>query len=197
MPPSSASSGSSSDAPPRILTSLSERALAWVIYTLSAVVCGLVVVLISFRQILVIEGLDVSRLPAFHALLNGTCAALLVSGVALIRKGRIRAHRSAMGLAFALSCVFLISYVIYHSQSPGYAFGGEGWIRPVYFALLISHIVLAPIVLPLALYTVVRAFRGEFGAHRKIARWTFPLWLYVTITGVLVYLFMAPYYAAG
>jgi len=191
------SSKSSLGGSPRILASLSERALAWGIYTLSAVVCGGVLVLITFRQILVIEGLDVSRLPAFHALLNGTCAGLLVSGVALIRRGRIQAHRNVMGLAFALSSLFLISYVLYHSQSPGYAFGGEGWIRPVYFSLLISHIVLAPVVLPLALYTVVRAFRGEFGVHRKIARWTFPIWLYVTVTGVLVYLFMAPYYAVG
>jgi putative membrane protein len=181
-------------APSESLRGLSERALAWIVYSLTAVVCGLVVLLITFRQVLVIEGLNVAPLPAFHAILNGTCALLLILGVVLIRKGRVAAHRTAMVGAFALSAVFLISYVIYHSQSPGAHFGGEGWIRPVYFFILISHITLAPVVLPLALYTVVRAFRAEFGRHRRIARWTFPVWLYVAVTGVAVYLMMAPYY---
>lgn len=176
------------------LAALSERALGWVIYGLSAVVCGLVVILIVVPEVLRIEGLDVSRLPAFHATLNGTCAALLVAGYLFIRGGRVGRHKAAMGSAFILSCVFLISYVIYHSQSPGASFGGEGWIRPVYFFVLISHVVLAPVVLPLALYAVVRALRGEFGKHRGVARWTLPVWLYVTVTGVLVYAFMAPYY---
>jgi putative membrane protein len=182
-------------APAGALGGLSERTLAWVVYSLTAVVCGLVVVLITFRQVLVIEGLDVGPLPAFHAILNGSCAVLLVMGVAFIRRGRVRAHRATMVGAFTLSAVFLISYVIYHSQSPGAHFGGEGWVRPLYFTILISHIALAPVVLPLALYTVVRAFRGEFSRHRRIARWTFPVWLYVAVTGVMVYIFMAPYYA--
>jgi putative membrane protein len=189
-PPDPVLPGSGSEA----LRGLSERALAWIVYSLTALVCGLVVVLITFRQLLVIDGLDVAPLPAFHALLNGTCAVLLVAGVVLIRRGRVSAHRAAMVGAFALSAVFLISYVVYHSQSPGAQFGGEGWIRPVYFTILITHIVLAPVVLPLALYTVVRAFRGEFHLHRRVARWTFPVWLYVAVTGVLVYLFMAPWY---
>ncbi|TVP55328.1 MAG: DUF420 domain-containing protein [Gemmatimonadales bacterium] len=182
------------EAGPRIGTGLSERALAWIVYSLTAVVCGLVVVLVSFRQILVVEGLDVSRLPAVHATLNGTCALLLVMGVVFIRRGKVGWHRVSMVGAFTLSAIFLISYVIYHSQSPGASFGGEGWIRPVYFFVLITHIVMAPVILPLALYTVIRAFRGEFAKHRRIARWTFPAWLYVAVTGVLVYLFMAPYY---
>ncbi len=173
---------------------LSERALAWIIYGLTAVVCGLVVVLMASPESLRFEGLDVSLLPAFHATLNGTCAALLVAGYLLVRRRRLRAHQLAMAGAFILSCIFLISYVIYHSQSAGGTFGGEGWIRPVYFFILISHIALAPVVLPLALYAVVRALRGELGKHRAVARWTFPVWLYVAVTGVLVYLFMAPYY---
>ncbi len=185
------------EAGPRIGTGLSERALAWIVYSLTSVVCGLVVVLVSFRQILVIEGLEVSRLPAVHATLNGACALLLVMGVVFIRRGKVGWHRMSMVGAFTLSAIFLISYVIYHSQSPGASFGGEGWIRPVYFFVLITHIVMAPVILPLALYTVIRAFRGEFAKHRTIARWTFPAWLYVAVTGVLVYLFMAPYYAAG
>jgi putative membrane protein len=141
-----------------------------------------------------IEGLDVSGLPAFHALLNGACAVLLVGGVWAVKEGRIEAHRLAMVGAFALSTVFLLSYVTYHAQVPSTPFGGEGWIRPVYFFILITHIALAPVILPLALYAVLRAFRAEYGRHRKVARWTFPLWLYVAVTGVLVYLFMRPYY---
>ncbi len=178
------------------LRNLSERTLAIIVYGLSAVVCLLVVVLVTAPRALVFDGLDVSRLPAFHATLNGTCALLLVLGYRFIRGGKVDAHRAAMVAAFALSCIFLISYVIYHSQSTGASFGGEGWVRPVYFFILISHIALAPIVLPLALYTVARALRGEFGRHRQVARWTFPVWLYVAVTGVLVYLFMAPWYGA-
>ncbi len=176
------------------LNRISERALAWVVYGLSAVVCLLVVLLIAVPGLLRFEGLDVSMLPAFHATLNGTCAILLVAGYLFIRRGEVGRHRASMVGAFALSCIFLISYVVYHSQSTGATFGGEGWIRPVYFFILISHIALAPVVLPLALYAVVRALREEFGKHRRVARWAFPVWLYVAVTGVMVYLLMAPYY---
>jgi putative membrane protein len=176
------------------LRRLGERTLAIVVYGLSAVVCVLVLLLIAAPRTLVFEGLDVSGLPAFHAKLNGLCAFLLLTGYLLVRSGRVRAHQTVMALAFSLSCVFLISYLICHSQAPSASFGGEGWIRPVYFFTLISHIVLAPIVLPLALFAVARALRGEIGKHRKIVRWTLPLWLYVAVTGVVVYLFMAPYY---
>ena len=180
----------------RGLTGVSERTLALLVYGLSAIVCVLVVILVMAPRALIFEGLDVSRLPAFHATLNGSCALLLVAGYTFIRRGKIRAHRASMVGAFSLSCIFLISYVIYHSQSTGATFGGEGWIRPLYFFILISHIVLAPIVLPLALYAVARALRGEFDRHRRVAKWTFPVWLYVAVTGVLVYLFMAPWYGS-
>lgn len=176
------------------LRALSERALAGLIYGLSAAVCLLVAVLIASPATLRIEGADLSGLPAFHAVLNGGCAVLLVAGYRFVRRGEIARHRASMVGAFTLSCVFLISYVMYHAQAEGASFGGEGWVRPVYFFVLVSHIALAPIVLPLALYAVVRALRAEFGRHRRIARWTFPLWLYVAVSGVLVYLFMAPYY---
>ncbi len=175
---------------------MSERSLAFVVYGLSAVVCILVFVLVASPQLLEIDGLDVSRLPAFHAALNGSTAVLLTVGYILIRSRKVRWHRFAMVAAFALSCVFLISYLIYHSQAPDSAYGGEAWLRPAYFFILISHIGLAPVVLPLALYAVVRALRGEFPRHRKVARWTFPLWLYVAVTGVIVYLMMAPHYAS-
>jgi putative membrane protein len=176
------------------LGGLSERLLAWIVYGISAVVCVVVILLILSPQTLVVEGLDVTGLPLFHATLNGINAILLSAGYVFIRRRRISAHRTVMALAFTLSCVFLISYVIYHSQAASVSFGGQGWVRPVYFFILITHITLAPIVMPLALYAVARALRGEFTRHKRVVRWTLPVWLYVAVTGVLVYVFMAPYY---
>jgi putative membrane protein len=177
------------------LRSVSERTLSVVVWGLSTVVVGLVTILMVTPQLLRFEGLDVSGLPRFHAILNGTTALLLATGVVLIRRKRRDAHRNAMVAAFTLSSIFLISYVIYHSQVPSSRYGGEGTMRSVYFFILVTHVVLAAGILPLALFTVTRAIRGEFGKHRRIARITFPLWLYVTVTGVLVYVMMAPYYS--
>jgi putative membrane protein len=176
------------------LVRLSERALSAWVWGLSLLVVALVILLIATGQLFRIEGIDVSRLPRMHAIMNGISAGLLVAGVLFVKRGQVTLHRGAMVGAFALSCLFLLSYVVYHSQAPTSSFGGEGWIRPVYFFILLTHIALAPVILPLALYTVLRAFRGEYGKHRKIARWTFPLWLYVGVTGVIVYLMMAPWY---
>jgi putative membrane protein len=173
----------------------SERALALLVYGLSATVCVLVVALMAFPEALRMEGLSVAALPGFHAVLNGTTAVLLTVGFLLIRAGKVRWHRRAMITAFILSCVFLVSYVLYHSQAPSARFGGEGWVRGTYFAILISHVTMAPVVLPLALYTVARALLGDFDRHRRIARWTLPAWLYVAVTGVVVYWMMVPYYA--
>ena len=174
--------------------SLSARSLATVVFGLSALVVGLVVLLITAPKVVRVEGLDVSGLPRFHATLNATTTLLLATGYLLIRNGKVEAHRAAMVGAFLLSVVFLLSYVVYHAQAPVTRYGGEGLIRWVYFFVLITHVVLAPVILPLALYTVARALRGELPRHRRIARWTLPLWLYVTVTGVAVYLMMAPYY---
>ncbi len=178
----------------RMARGLEERTLRWLVYGTSALVVGLVAALISFPRVLAAPGLDVSLLPGFHAGLNATATVLLVLGWLRIRRGRVEAHRRLMMTAFFLSAIFLVSYVVYHSQAEPTTFGGEGWIRPVYYFTLITHIVLAPVVLPLALFTVLRGLRDELGRHRRIARWTLPLWLYVTVTGVLVYLFMVPYY---
>ena len=173
---------------------VSERALAATVYGLTALVCLLVLILITSPTTLEIEGVDVSFFPGFHALLNGTCVLLLVAGFVFIRGGNVRLHRFSMVGAFVVSCVFLLSYVFYHAQSAGSTFGGEGWMRPVYFFVLVSHIALAPVVIPLALYAVIRALRGELERHRAVVRWTLPVWLYVAVTGVMIYLFMAPYY---
>jgi len=171
-----------------------ERGLAAWVFGLSGVVCGLVLLLILSPRLVAIEGLDISALPAFHALLNGTTAVLLGTGFLLIRARKIQWHRRVMLTAFTLSCVFLVSYLVYHSQAPEASFGGQGWIRPLYFFMLISHVVLAPVVLPFALYALARGLRDERARHRRVARVTLPLWLYVAVTGVIVYLMMAPYY---
>ena len=133
------------------------------------------------------EGAAASALPRLNAILNGTSAVALVTGWFCIRRRRVAAHQSCMLTAFGLSALFLVSYVLYHAQAGSRPFTGQGWIRPVYFALLISHIVLATVILPLVLTTIYRAWRGDFARHARIARWTLPLWLYVSVTGVVVY----------
>ena len=130
---------------------------------------------------------DVSALPALNAFLNGTSAALLAAGYLCIRRKRATAHKVCMLTAFGTSCLFLVSYLIYHYQVGSRPFAGQGWIRGVYFALLVSHIVLAACIVPLALTTMYRAWNGQFVQHTRIARWTLPLWLYVSDTGVIVY----------
>lgn len=107
---------------------------------------------------------------------------------------KFKQHKTVMLSAFILSCLFLVSYVTYHSQASSTHFGGQGMIRMVYFVILITHIILAAGIVPLALFTITRSWRGEFNKHKKIARWTLPIWLYVTITGVVVYLMISPYY---
>ena len=126
-------------------------------------------------------------LPAVNAALNATAAALLTAGYALIRRGRRQAHRAAMAAAFAVSTLFLISYLAYHSQVGSVRFTGTGAIRTVYFTILISHSILAAAVPVLAVITLWRALKGRFEAHRRIARWTLPIWLYVSATGVVIY----------
>ena len=129
----------------------------------------------------------VRSLPAVNAALNGTAAALLTVGFVLIRKKRIPAHRAVMLSAFGVSCLFLVSYVVYHAQAGSTPYQGQGWIRAVYFAILISHVILAAAIVPLALITLSRGLKGAYDRHRAIARWTLPIWLYVSVTGVVIY----------
>jgi uncharacterized membrane protein YozB (DUF420 family) len=130
---------------------------------------------------------SVAALPTLNAFLNATCALLLAMGFVLIRQRRVAAHRVCMMAAFGVSVAFLVSYLVYHAQVGSVPFRGRGWVRSVYFAILISHTVLAALVPPLAVTTVVLALRGRFRGHRRLARWTLPIWLYVSVTGVLVY----------
>jgi putative membrane protein len=133
---------------------------------------------------------------ALNATLNGASAVLLACGYVAIRSGRIQLHKKLMISAFAVSCAFLVSYVIYHIRIRQVVhFQGQGWIRPVYFTLLTSHTILAIVIVPMILITLRRAWLGRFDEHRVIARWTLPLWFYVSVTGVIVYFMVYQIYA--
>jgi uncharacterized membrane protein YozB (DUF420 family) len=132
----------------------------------------------------------VSDLPALNATLNGTAAVLLGIGWTLIRRGRIAQHRAVMIAAFCTSALFLISYLTYHAQIGSKPFQGQGGIRIVYFAILLTHTILAAAIVPLVLITLSRGLKRNDARHRAIARWTLPLWMYVSITGVIVYLML-------
>ena len=134
--------------------------------------------------------ISTSQLPDLNAALNSLSAVFLLAGYRFIRLKNQQAHRRCMLAAFSCSILFLVSYLIYHYQVGSVSFKGQGWIRPVYFIILLTHTILATTVLPLALITLVRALRERFDAHRRIARWTFPIWLYVSITGVVVYMML-------
>lgn len=129
-------------------------------------------------------------LPGLNATLNGTTAVLLSLGYVMIRRRNILAHKACMLSALVVSTLFLASYLYYHAHAGIRRFEGQGWIRPVYFAILISHTVLAAAVVPLAVTTVFRGLTAQFPKHQRIARWTLPLWLYVSLTGVVVYLLL-------
>ena len=133
---------------------------------------------------------DYSIFPAIDATLNGTTALLLVAGRTLIARGKIAAHRAVMLTAFATSSVFLACYLYYHAHVGSVHFRGTGWSRPLYFTILVSHTILAIVIVPMVLITLSRGLRGQFDRHRAIAHWTFPLWLYVSVTGVIVYLML-------
>jgi uncharacterized membrane protein YozB (DUF420 family) len=134
--------------------------------------------------------MSIADLPAVNAALNATAATLLVIGYVLIRRGRWRQHRRAMIGAFTASTVFLISYVVYHANVGSRPFPGHGAARAIYFAILLTHVVLAIVIVPLALITLSRGLRERFDRHVPIARWTLPLWLYVSVTGVIVYVML-------
>ena len=128
-----------------------------------------------------------SDLPAVNAALNSASALLLVAGYLFIRKGRVALHRLCMLSALLTSTLFLTSYLIYHYHIGSVPFRGPGWIRAIYFTILISHTILAIAIVPLVLITLYRALKSDFERHKRIARWTLPLWLYVSVTGVVVY----------
>jgi len=136
--------------------------------------------------------------PGLNATLNGTSAVLLLIGRELIRRGRMVAHRAVMITALISSSLFLTSYLYYHwhVHVESLHFQGQGWIRPVYFTILTSHTILAIVIVPMVIVTLSRALRERFDRHRAIARWTYPLWLYVSVTGVVVYLMLYRFFTA-
>ena len=134
--------------------------------------------------------MSVTDLPTVNATLNSICAILLVTGWILIRRGRIAQHRAVMIAAFSTSCLFLISYLVYHAQVGSVKFTGQGTIRVVYFTILLTHTVLAAAIVPLVLVTLARGLKRQDARHRAIARWTMPIWLYVSVTGVVVYVML-------
>jgi uncharacterized membrane protein YozB (DUF420 family) len=128
--------------------------------------------------------------PAINAALNGTSAVLLLVGRGFIMRGRMAAHRAVMITALISSTLFLISYLYYHAHVGSVHFEGQGWSRPLYYTILLTHTVLAAAIVPMVIITLNRALRERFDRHRAIARWTFPLWLYVSVTGVVIYLML-------
>jgi protein SCO1/2/putative membrane protein len=134
--------------------------------------------------------------PAIDATLNGTSAVLLLIGRYLIGRKRVAAHRATMIAAVACSTLFLVCYLYYHAHVGSVRFQGQGWSRPVYFSILISHTILAAVIVPLVIVTLTRGLKGNYARHRSIARWTYPLWLYVSITGVVIYAMLYHWFAA-
>ena len=139
--------------------------------------------------------MTLANLPPINATLNALSAIFLAAGFFFIRRKNVPAHRKCMLSAFATSTVFLACYLTYHlSVKAVTKFAGQGWVRPVYFTILISHVSLAMTILPLAIITLTRALRERFDSHRRIARWTWPIWMYVSVTGVIVYLMLYQFY---
>ena len=166
------------------------------IISLSIIIPIVVALLMLFPDVFHIksESIDFSSLPFFHAILNGSTSVLLFTGFVLIKNRKTNLHKISMLSAFVLSSVFLLSYVTSKLTNSPVPFGGEGLIRYIYFFILISHIILSIAVLPLALFSIYRGMTGEITKHKSIVKYTFPIWMYVAITGVLVYILMSPYY---
>jgi putative membrane protein len=166
---------------------MSDRVALPVIGLLSLVIVGVVAALLLGAPAGGAATAGVAALPALNAALNASSAVLLGAGYVLIRRRRIAAHRACMLAAASVSTAFLVSYVVYHALAGSRAFTAEGWVRAVYFPVLISHIVLAAGMVPFVLTTLYRALAGDFVRHARLARWTLPVWMYVSVTGVAVY----------
>jgi len=168
---------------------IERRYKTWIVG--ASVAVPLVVALLFLVKI---DGYDTSFLPPIYASLNALTAAFLVLAIVAIKRGKRETHQKLMTSAIVFSALFLVLYVVYHATSDSTPFGGEGWVRPVYFTLLLSHILLSIAIIPLVLFTYVKALSKRFDKHKKLARITFPIWLYVAVSGVLVYWMISPYY---
>lgn len=176
--------------PPKLELYRQLRVVAWIA---SVLVLGLVAMM---RQITLPlpEGVELDFLPQVHAILNSVVAVLLIVALTAIKRRNVLLHKRAIAGAMICSISFLACYVVYHFTHDETKFGGEGGIRIVYFALLISHIVLAAVSFPFILFTWIYAYTNQFGKHRRMVKWVFPVWLYVAVTGPICYLMLRPYY---
>ena len=161
------------------------------IWLISIVIPVVVAILFTVR---IPNVASLSFLPPIYATVNGITTVILLLALKAIKSKNINLHQNLMKTAIALSLAFLLMYVAYHMTSDSTSYGGEGFIRYVYFFILISHIILSIGIIPMVLFTYVRAFTRQFEDHKKIARYTFPIWLYVAVTGVIVYFMISPYY---
>ena len=161
------------------------------IWIISIVIPVVVAILFTVR---IPNVASLSFLPPIYATINGITAVILLIALKAIKSKNIKLHQNLMKTAIALSLVFLLMYVAYHMTSDSTSYGGEGFIRYVYFFILISHIILSIGIIPMVLFTYVRAYTKQFEDHKKIARYTFPIWLYIAVTGVIVYFMISPYY---
>ncbi|MBP8822805.1 MAG: DUF420 domain-containing protein [Flavobacteriales bacterium] len=174
------------------MATLSGRLAAPFVWTLSTALVGVVALTYLGPKFILVAGLAPATLPRVNATLNGIAVVLLLAAWAAVLRRNIPLHRRLMLTAVAISVLFLVSYVVQHSSFPSVKYGGGlAWL---YYPVLLSHILLSVVLVPMALITLVRGLGARYDQHRRIARWTLPLWLYVSITGVMVYLFCAPYY---
>lgn len=173
------------------MPSTKEKRYTRIVIALSIVVPLLVAYLFGAKRV---EGYDFSFLPPIYATINGLTAVLLVVALNAIKKGNRKTHETLMKLCIGLSAAFLVMYVLYHLTSETTKFGGEGAVKVIYLIILFSHIALSIAVLPFVLFTYLMALLGKFDKHKKLARITFPIWLYVAVSGVIVYLMISPYY---
>lgn len=177
------------------VTEAGDRKALVLIAILSIVIPVVVAALFYFDSATANTAVDVSFQPPLHAILNSLTAIALIVGYVNVKKGNVKAHRAAMLTAFSLSAVFLVSYVTYHFLGERTIYGGDGALKYIYYFVLLTHIVLAVVIVPLVLLSVYFGITNQLARHRRISRWTFPIWLYVAISGVLVYLLISPYYA--
>lgn len=172
----------------------SDKVAVPVIIGLSIAVPLIVLVLMLLPERYNIFGTDSLTFPTFHGILNLLTAIFLLVGYKFQLNKEYTKHRNMMIAAFGLSTIFLVSYVLSKISNEPVPYGGDGILRYIYFFILITHIVLSAIIVPLVLFTMYRGLSGDYAKHRKVARWTFPIWLYVAVTGVLVFILMYPYY---
>lgn len=170
-----------------------DRKAKWAIYAVSAIIF-IAVVILGRVKLDVDLGFDTHIFARINAIINSLVAVLLVAGLIAAKKRRFETHQKIMLSAIVLSLLFLISYILHHLFAGETRFGGEGLIKTVYYIILITHIILAAVVLPFILFTAYRALTGEYERHRKLARRTWPIWFYVALTGPIVYLLISPYY---